>query len=52
MSVGALEIVTGGHTAASLGLMAILNLNFLVGATLFLFSRVLVAFLTLGLVSG
>ena len=38
-SFGALEIVAGGHMAASLGLgfMAILALNLLVGATLFLF---------------
>ena len=50
--VGALEIIVGGHVAASLGFTAILALNLLVGATLFLFSVILVAFLMLGLVSG
>ena len=38
--------------AASLGFAAILALNLLVGATLFLFSVVSVGFLMLGLVSG
>ena len=38
--------------AASLGFVAILALNLLVGATLFLFSVALLTFLTLGLVSG
>ena len=52
MSVGTLVIVAGGHVAASLGLMAIFALNFVVGTTVFLFSGILVAFPTLGLVSG
>ena len=49
--VGALEIVVGGHVAASLGFMTVLALSLLVDATLFLFS-VALFFLTLGLVSG
>ena len=45
--IGALEIVAGGHAAASLGLEAVLGLNLLVGTALFLFS-VALSSLTLG----
>ena len=48
--VGTLETVVDGHVAASMDFT--LALNLLMGSILLLFSAVLLAFLTLGLVSG
>ena len=48
---GALETVTGGHVAVSLGFGAVLGLNLLVGTALFLFC-VALSFLTLALLSS